>query len=139
MLEAATGHLNNINQICKFSDARDKKHRSQTDTKYFSTNMFTVIQEMSEKYSELLKKQAQTFRTQIYSAVKYEYLSQISYLDGLDRLAIIQNSYKEARNGLDKKKQKLYEEGNTSKWGNPELKSKDKLPRRETIFKMLPK
>ena len=71
--------------------------------------------------------------------MKYEYLCQVNYLDGLDKLALIQNSYKEARAALNKKKERLFEEGNISKWGNPELKSKDKLPKRETLNKMLPK
>ena len=47
MMEAAAGHLTSISHLCKMSDARDQKFRNETDTKYFATNMFTVIQEMS--------------------------------------------------------------------------------------------
>ena len=45
-------------------------------------------------------KQAGTFRRQVYSTLKYEYLNELNYLDGLDKLALIQNNYKEAKLGL---------------------------------------
>ena len=47
MLEAAAGHLTAISHLCKMCDTRDQKFRNDTETKYFATNMFTVVQEMT--------------------------------------------------------------------------------------------
>ena len=51
MLEGAMAHLNAVAEVCKYSDLRDQKFRKETDTKYFATNMFTILQEIAEKYS----------------------------------------------------------------------------------------
>jgi len=75
-----------------------------------------------------LEDQAKTFRTEIYSLVKYEYLNTSSNLEHFDKLVSLQKKYTHDRNNLHKRKDKLYEEGVMSRWGNPEIMNRSEKP-----------
>ena len=49
--------------------------------------------------------------------VKYESLSMLSLKGEFDRLATLQKEFTDKKLSLIQKKEKLYEEGNMSKWG----------------------
>ena len=86
----------------------------------------------------MLAEQAKTFRKEVYSLVKYESLSMISMIEEFDKLANIQKEYMEKKKVLLAKKEKLYEEGNMSKWGLTE-KLANKPGKDEAFQIMLPK
>lgn len=66
--------------------------------------------------SEQITNQATLLRTNMYATIKYESLYMLNIMDSFDSLATFQKSYQDKKNELMKKKQKLFEEGNVSKW-----------------------
>lgn len=90
-------------------DSIEKIFRKETDLKYCSSNTFTILKETSEKIADILEKQARSFRTELYSCVKYESLTMLNNLEAFDKLKSYKTGYVEAKNSLFRKKDKLFE------------------------------
>jgi hypothetical protein len=81
--------------------------------------------------------QALIFRTEYYSLIKYDSLYMLNLIDNFEVLHGIQDKFQAGKNALLRKKEKLFQEGNVSKW---ELESNiNKSNKTEAIAAMLPK
>jgi hypothetical protein len=56
--------------------------------------------ESNRKYSELLERQARTFRTEIYSCVKYQSMTMFNALEAFNKLKNLKNQYFETKTAL---------------------------------------
>ena len=108
---------------------RDKEFRKNVEIPYCSSNLYTILSESSSKLGDVLAKQAQVFRTEIYGSIKYESMNMINVLEAFDKLKTFQQEYFDSKASLFRKKERLFEEGNMHKWGLSSIPSSkpDKL------------
>lgn len=83
---------------------KDEIFRKENELKYCSSNLYTILMDSNQRYSEMLLKQAKTFRTEIYSTIKYQSLNLLNTLEAFDKLKAFQHQYVETKNILFKKK-----------------------------------
>lgn len=55
--------------------------------------MFTILKDSTEKLADVLDKQAKSFRSEIYSCIKYESLTMLNSLDCFDKLKSYKQQY----------------------------------------------
>lgn len=72
--------LKGVSKLTEGLDNIEKAFRKETELKYCSSNTFTILKETSEKIADILEKQAKSFRTELYSCIKYESLTMLNNL-----------------------------------------------------------
>ncbi len=80
MLEGAGQYLQNVSKNCKDLNGLENKFRKDMGMPAIPNNIYSTLEILSTQYAQQFSKQAKTFRTQIYSAFKYESLYMLNMM-----------------------------------------------------------